>query len=197
MATLQDMIRHKLINAGDSITFTFKGNVFGASILNGGFIGKCTIKRVHDTDAEDILKQTVAFSSLTAWTEACLQDIMEEYYTRYSSWKRVIHSESKRSMGDLRDQCKLLDPLKSKDHTNELYREIIRLHETIDEMNAYIEDLYQGKSLPPRKWSYMNFKPQQQVEERSVVHEVIDMGLHNTTQDMIMNNEFDEYLQPQ
>ena len=81
MATLQDMIRHKLINAGDSITFTFKGNVFGASILNGGFIGKCTIKRVHDTDAEEYLKANHStFSSLTAWTEACLQDM----------WRNII-----------------------------------------------------------------------------------------------------------
>ncbi len=106
MATLNDMLLAELIKIGDTIEFTFKGNTFMAKILRGGLIGKCQQQTLHE-DAKNALTNTVGFSSLTAWTESCLQDLLEEYYTRYSSWKRVFHRESKRSMSDLRDQCKL------------------------------------------------------------------------------------------
>jgi hypothetical protein len=194
MASLSDMMTHKLIKRGDTISFTFKGNHFSATILDGGMIGKCTIKRVHDTEPQEILKQTVAFSSLTAWTEACLQDIMEEYYTRYSSWKRVIHSESKRSMGDIRDQCKLMDPTKAKDDTNELYKEIIRLHGTIDEMNYYIQRIHNGESIPFKQWSYLNIKPQQQVPRTIQIDETIDMEIHDEIQEIACNGNLKQYL---
>ena len=52
MASLSDMMTHKLIKRGDTISFTFKGNHFSATILDGGMIGKCTIKRVHDTEPQ-------------------------------------------------------------------------------------------------------------------------------------------------
>ena len=97
MATLNDMLLAELIKIGDTIEFTFKGNTFTAKILRGGLIGKCQQQTLHE-DAKNVLANTVGFSSLTAWTESCLQDLLEEYYTRYSSWKRVYHRESKRSL---------------------------------------------------------------------------------------------------
>ena len=101
MATLNDMLLAELIKIGDTIEFTFKGNTFTAKILRGGLIGKCQQQTLHE-DAKNVLTNTVGFSSLTAWTESCLQDLLEEYYNRYSSWKRLFHQESKRSMSDLR-----------------------------------------------------------------------------------------------
>ena len=109
MASIQDILLAELIKIGDTIEFTFKGNTFRAKILRGGLIGKCQQRSIHDKEPVSVLETTVDFSSLTAWTESCLQDLLEEYYTRYSSWKRVYHRESKRSMSDLRDQCKLKD----------------------------------------------------------------------------------------
>ena len=100
------MLYHKLIHVGDTVFFNFRGITCTASILTGGLIGNCKMTNFDKT--RRILLGVTAFSSLTAWTGACLQDVLEEYYTRYSSWKRVSHKESKRSMGDLRDQCKLL-----------------------------------------------------------------------------------------
>ena len=96
MATLNDMLLAELIKIGDTIEFTFKGNTFRAKILRGGLIGKCQQQSIHDKEPVSVLETTVGFSSLTAWTESCLQDLLEEYYTRYSSWKRVYHRESKR-----------------------------------------------------------------------------------------------------
>lgn len=194
MASIADMITHNLVKVGDTVSFTFKGNKFNAKILQGGLIGDCTLQRVHDPSQENILTQTVAFSSLTAWTEACLQDIMDEYYTRYSSWKRVIHQESKRSMGDIRDQCKLMDPSKTKEDTTELYKEIMRLHTTIDEMNSFITRVYSGERLPIQQWSYLNIDTQTHVPEVSNVREIIDSKVHSATQDLVCSNGLNGYL---
>ena len=159
MATLNDMLLAELIKIGDTIEFTFKGNTFTAKILRGGLIGKCQQQTLHE-DAKDVLTNTVGFSSLTAWTESCLQDLLEEYYTRYSSWKRVFHRESKRSMSDLRDQCKLKDTKRKSDDVMELYKEIFRLQTTIDEMNDHIDRLHRGEKCVYKKWTYLHIEPQ-------------------------------------
>ena len=152
------MMHYGVISANDTIEFTFKGNVFQAKLLDGGLVGDCKLKRIHDRQASEILKNVTAFSSLTAWTEACLQDILEEYYTRYSSWKRVTHCESKRSMGELRDQCKLLDKKKKTEDVSELYKEIKRTHTIIREMRQYMKS--KGIELPVHKtWNIYDIKP--------------------------------------
>ena len=157
--SIQDMIDLSLLKVGDTIEFTFKGNVFSAQILRGGLIGKCQQRSVHDTEPTPVLETTIGFSSLTAWTESCLQDLLEEYYTRYSSWKRVFHRESKRSMSDIRDQCKLYDKKRKHEDVSELYREIYRLQRIIDEMNLYIKTMHTGASKPNKQWTYLAIQP--------------------------------------
>ena len=76
MASIQDMLLAELIKIGDTIEFTFKGNAM-TKILRGGLIGKCQQQTLHE-DAKNVLTNTVGFSSLTAWTESCLQDLLEE-----------------------------------------------------------------------------------------------------------------------
>ena len=98
MATLNDMLLAELIKIGDTIEFTFKGNTFTAKILRGGLIGKCQQQSIHDKEPVSVLETTVGFSSLTAWTESCLQDLLEEYYTRYSIWKRVFFSSPRKQV---------------------------------------------------------------------------------------------------
>ena len=97
MATLNDMLLAELIKIGDTIEFTFKGNTFTTNILRGGLIGKCQQQTLHE-DAKNVLANTVGFSSLTAWTESCLQDLLEEYYTGYSIWKRVFFSSPRKQV---------------------------------------------------------------------------------------------------
>lgn len=133
-SSIADMIHSKIINVGDSIEFKFKGNHFVASIEKGGLITNCLYKSPTSSSYVEVLKNVVAFTSLTAWTEASLQDVLEEYYTRYSSWKRVVHKPSKLTMGELRDRCKLnaikIDP--------EIQKEIYRLQKYINKLESFI-----------------------------------------------------------
>lgn len=190
MASINDMIQYGVIKVGDTIEFMFKSNYFSAKILRGGLIGDCKLLEAGDNESKTILEKTVAFSSLTAWTEACLQDIMDEYYTRYSSWKRVTHHESKRSMGDLRDQCKLLDTKKgTPDDQVELYKEILRLHNTIEEMNTYIIKLHNGEKLPLKTWSFLNINPSKTTTNDHTIKHDVNIEAHNRIQDIICNGK--------
>ena len=163
--SLTDMLHHKLVSENDTVFFTFKGNHFTAKILRGGLIGECDMTSCGKTMV--ILKGVTAFTSLTAWTEACLQDVLEEYYTRYSSWKRVNHKESKRSMGDLRDKCKLLSKKrKREDELPELYKEVYRLQQTIVDMKKHIECWEGGNTPSPKDWEVTSIKPTQPVSHR-------------------------------
>lgn len=189
MASIQDMISVELLKIGDTIEFTFKGNTFRAKILRGGLIGKCTQQTIHDKQPFNVLQSTVGFSSLTAWTESCLQDLLEEYYTRYSSWKRVYHKESKRSMSDIRDQCRLKDVKRKHEDITELYKEIFRLQHTIDEMNQYISKMHNGHHLPMKQWSYLHIEPQtRDVPVVKKIKSIYDSKIASNAQDAICDN---------
>ena len=188
MATLNDMLLAELIKIGDTIEFTFKGNTFRAKILRGGLIGKCQQQSIHDKEPVSVLETTVGFSSLTAWTESCLQDLLEEYYTRYSSWKRVYHRESKRSMSDLRDQCKLKSTKRKHEDVAELYKEIFRLQTTIDEMNDHIAKVHKGEKIPFRKWSYLHIEPQPREPVVKKFKRFYDPFVSSTAEDAICND---------
>ncbi len=186
MASLQDMIRYKIVRVGDTIEFTFKGNNFQSKIMRGGLIGDCEHKLVHEPELKPILRSSVGFTSLTAWTESCLQDVLEEYYTRYSSWKRVFHKETKRSMSDLRDQCKLQDKKRKQEDVAELYKEIFRLQRTIDEMNTHIKKIHKGADC--RQWTYLNIQPkiqEEMVEKKR--KKMIDMDMLHRAEDAMCN----------
>jgi hypothetical protein len=189
MASIQDMLHLKLVKVDDTVEFTFKGNLFQARILRGGLLGKCMQKSIHQKEAVPVLQSTIGFASLTAWTESCLQDLLEEYYTRYSSWKRVFHKESKRSMSDLRDQCKLKDTKRKHEDVVELYKEIFRLQATIDEMNTHITCLHNGQKVPHKQWSYLHIEPQE--KEIPVVKKpkkTYNKRTYNNAQDAICND---------
>ena len=148
-ATLFDILKHKMIHVGDSIEFSFKQHFFRAKIIRGGLIGQCTVYRPRMETGETILQHHSSFSSLTSWTEACLQDILEEYFTRYSSWKRVYHVESGTTLGELRDRCKLLNGRIKDVDSVELYKEIYRLQNTIKEMSMVLK----AKNAFQKKWA--------------------------------------------
>ena len=177
-ATIQDMINAGAISENDQIEFTFKGNTFYANVLRGGLIGQCKIKRAYSTTLENLPQFVSAFSSLTAWTEAMLQDVLEEYYTRYSSWKRVTHSGTKRSMSDLRDQCKLYYKEYGREENVELFKEILYLHNMI-------KQLVNGqKALPPSTFT-ANDPP---LKKRKTVETAkFDIRLVNKTQELLLH----------
>jgi len=148
-ATLFDILKFNMIQIGDSIQFSFKNHFFKAKIIRGGLIAQCTVFRPCSKKIENILHRHSSFSSLTSWTEACLQEVLEEYFTRYSSWKRVYHIESGRTLGELRDRCKLLNGKVKEEDKLELYKEIYRLQTTIKEMSVVLKK----NNIFQKKWS--------------------------------------------
>ena len=183
--TLFDIIKHGLINVGDSIEFYFKQYYFTAKILRGGLLSECRMKRPNSNSYENILSHVSSFSSLTAFTEACLQDILEEYYTRYSSWKRVTHCETKQSMGEIRDRCKLLTNTVKQEDISELYKEINRLQTIVTEMGTYLKR--NGKFK--KKWNIVVMKKDEKKKQVKVKKRKIeDREAHTNIQDMMLQN---------
>jgi len=137
---LSDLVSNEFIKVGDAIQFTFKDHLFLAKIVRGGLIAECRMYKPQASEAEQILTHVTAFTSLTSYTEACLQDVLDEYYTRYSSWKRVIHVQSEQTLGDIRDRCKLLSTA-SKPDIKELFKEIYRTHTIMKQMEKELKKL--------------------------------------------------------
>lgn len=184
-ATIQDMIEKKIVNVGDGIQFTFKGNTFYAKILRGGLIGDCRMSKTYSKEVVLLDRFVSAFSSLTAWTEAMLQDVLEEYYTRYSSWKRVTHSSTKRTMSDLRDLCKIHLKNYRKEENIELFKEILYLHDMIKKLTSdtdiktrqdlFSKDLYLHRQKPSE--NMLRKKPKKRRKVTVISRKAQDMML--------------------
>ena len=82
-STLQKLLETGLVCDSDEISFQFKGHTFGARLMPGGLISHCT------WNSEAVLQDKVAFTTLTDWCDTCIQELVDEYVTRFSSWKRV------------------------------------------------------------------------------------------------------------
>ena len=187
MASLHELVVNNMVNVGDRVEFSFKGNHFSCKILRGGLLSDCFLQKAHETTPSKVLTSTLAFSSLTAWTEACLQDVLEEYYTRYSSWKRVYHVNSKRSMGDIRDQYQITKEVKS-ENIIEVHKEVLRLQHMIREMNTYIRSI--TDSVNCKQWSYMNVADvvHDDTEVTGAIDMVVDDGVHKRAQFMFCSS---------
>ena len=106
MRRLQQLLQAKIIFTDDVLYFTFKKHIFTGKIAQGGILWQCTWQKPGETSIE-IFKHAVGlgqqpyirtFESLTDWTETCIQECLDEYHTRYSSWKRVRHKRSDQPM---------------------------------------------------------------------------------------------------
>ena len=94
-SVLQKLLDSNVIFAGDAIQFKFKRHTFGAKICQAGLIGFCTM---NDKPVE-----ISGFKTLTDWCDSCIQELVQEYVTRFSSWKRVKHVPTGKSFTQLRD----------------------------------------------------------------------------------------------
>jgi hypothetical protein len=99
MRRLQQLIQSNLVWKNDILYFHFKKNKFTCEITQGGLIWKCCWTQPGGEKKELFRNSTNidgrpyirTFESLTDWTETCIQECLDEYHTRYSSWKRVRH----------------------------------------------------------------------------------------------------------
>lgn len=106
MRRLQQLLQARIVFADDTLYFTFKKHIFTGKVAQGGLIWQCTWQKPGEMPS-DIFKHTVGlgqqpyvrtFESLTDWTETCIQECLDEYHTRYSSWKRVRHKRTDQPM---------------------------------------------------------------------------------------------------
>ncbi len=101
MRRLQQLLQARIISEKDVLYFTFKKHIFTGKVGQGGVIGRCTWQKPNEQprsifDGVRMIQHQAyvrTFESLTDWTETCIQECLDEYHTRYSSWKRVRHQQ--------------------------------------------------------------------------------------------------------
>jgi len=96
---LAQLVESGSVTPGDSIYFRFKRNTFTAQFSDGGILYNCMWK---DTDGKQtkVFNQKT-FTTLSDWTESCIQELLKEYSTRYSSWKRVTHAKTDMTLDEM------------------------------------------------------------------------------------------------
>lgn len=105
MRRLQQLLQARIIFIDDVLYFTFKKHLFTGQVAQGGILWRCTWQRPGDSpkpifepSEHNNVPYVRTFESLTDWTETCIQECLDEYHTRYSSWKRVRHQRSEQPM---------------------------------------------------------------------------------------------------
>lgn len=97
---LQRLVQHGVVHANDPVSFRFKGHVFAARISAAGLLSHCT------WNDNPVLQEKVAFTTLTDWCDTCIQELLNEYVTRFSSWKRVRHVPTNTPLAQLREKVR-------------------------------------------------------------------------------------------
>ena len=130
-STLNKMLQAGLLHYNDDITFHFKGHNFTAKVVHGGLLSHC---RWNDAA---VLEDKVAFSTLTDWCDTCIQELVNEYVTRFSSWKRVRHVPTGVPLAQIR--AKLRDSVvKQPCRCIQLTREVLQLQMQLKEANRML-----------------------------------------------------------
>lgn len=166
MRRLQQLLQARIIYVSDVLYFTFKKHVFTGRIAQGGLIWHCTWQKPGE-QAHAIFqsKQSIqqqpyvrTFESLTDWTETCIQECLDEYHTRYSSWKRVRHQRTDQPMEVLFKhlQRRQLTPNNHGQERNVLLfeqiaaqkQQIDNLKETISKWSNWFREKYPDEPMP-------------------------------------------------
>lgn len=131
---LQKLLDANLVHVGDPVAFTFKKHRFTGVISEGALITQCTW---NDKPVEQS-----GFKTLTDWCDTCIQELVHEYVTRFSSWKRVRHVPTQRSFTQLREAMAGLTSAKPKctcAETRVQQRHIARLEQQILQLRAQLK----------------------------------------------------------
>ena len=144
MRRLQQLLQCRLVWPDDVLYFTFKKNRFYGSITSGGLIWKCTWQKpglepvaiFQKGSLLDGLPYVRTFESLTDWTETCIQECLDEYHTRYSSWKRVRHQRLEQPMETLFKHFQRRSLPQTNEPTVALYEQIAALQHHLEESNS-------------------------------------------------------------
>ena len=66
--------------------------------MAGGILAFCMF------DGQPAFRDRPGFTSLTDWSDTCIQECLQEFVTRFSSWKRIRHQPTGTPMFVLRAQ---------------------------------------------------------------------------------------------
>lgn len=140
-STLHKLLTAGLVHKNDELAFHFKGHTFSARLVQGGLLSHCK------WNGDAVLQDKVAFTTLTDWCDTCIQELLDEYVTRFSSWKRVRHVATGVSLAQIRTKLKPgLEP-DTPCKCEQLSREVLALEMQLQEANR----LLTGKRKAPDK----------------------------------------------
>ena len=123
MGVLHDLLTRRLVESGDELYFMFRQNRFACKIVTPGQLSQCTWK-TPDVKAHIAFSQGQDYKSLTAWADACLHELLEEYVSRFSAYKRVRHSPTNLPVENLRQRLHCLEaPPSTQELQNALLKE--------------------------------------------------------------------------
>ncbi len=200
MRRLQQLLHARIVDINHALYFTFKKHVFTGKIIQGGLISQCTWQKPGEMPHEIFHHNTGlgqqpyvrTFESLTDWTETCIQECLDEYHTRYSSWKRVRHRPSDKPMEVLfkhlqRRQLNVNTPAEGN-------RQIL-LFEQIASQKAHIEHL--TKHIKEwHAWYKLNF-PEKEIPVEPIEDEIQQKkedSREATAQPFILHSDEGQYL---
>lgn len=128
---MEQLITIGLVQIGDQIRFMFKKNTINGTIGHGGHVLNTIIVCPKSTEIRTLY--TRSYPSLTAWSEACLREGLQEENTRYASWKRVIHVKTGRTLQSLRSQLNVSTKMVGASR-QDLFAEINRLQMKVTQL---------------------------------------------------------------
>ena len=149
MRRLQRLLQSRIVLNDDMLYFSFKKHIFTGMVAQGGLIWNCTWQKPGEI-AVDIFKHATSlgqqpyirtFESLTDWTETCIQECLDEYHTRYSSWKRVRHKRTDMPMEVLFKHLQLRSVTPTSDGNKQilLFEQIASQKGHIDALTTHIQ----------------------------------------------------------
>lgn len=203
MRRLQQLLQSRIIIPEDVLYFTFKKHKFTGRVAQGGLIWHCTWQKPGE-DARFIFKRANqlngqpfvrTFESLTDWTETCIQECLDEYHTRYSSWKRVRHLRSESTMETLFKhlQRQQIIQEQSRGHATKDSNKSLLLFEQIASQKHHISIL-ENKLNSWNKWFTQTY-PEQQIPVESIsLSNNTNTDTQNVAQPFVLTSEQGQFM---
>lgn len=196
MRRLMQLLTNNLIWSGDTLFFCFKKNRFSCEITQGGLLWKCVWLK-PDGSIENIFRNTSiieerpyirTFESLTDWTETCIQECLDEYHTRYSSWKRVRHQRLGQTMETIYKH------LQQKKNTTKSNGENIVFFERIAALSHKIEQ----QEISIKKWEAWFKEKNPNISELPVSQDVVpiqqEIASTSIVQPFVLNSNEGKFM---
>lgn len=196
MRRLQQLLQSQIVFIDDVLYFSFKKHTFTGKVAKGGLIWKCTWQKpgeearpVFATPSTIEQQRFIrTFESLTDWTETCIQECLDEYHTRYSSWKRVRHQRTDQPMEVLFKHLQKKELIKESNSSKN-----ILLYEQLASQTHHIETLQ--TSIENWKTWFVQHHPNTKLPVDSVTYEEPQQESNSTdVQPFVLTSDRGQYM---